>query len=171
MIACLDVETTGLSPRSDEILSLSIVDAETGEVLLDQMYRPARRRSWPKAQSIHGISPGDVADRAPIAESVGEIRGVLSEASVVVAYNADFDLSFLDAIGALPEGIPVSDPMLDFATHHARGGRWQRLEVAARRVGHVWTGDAHGSLADARAAAEVWRWLSERGEASTSVRG
>jgi len=169
MIVCLDTETTGLDPWTDEILSLSIVDVETDEVLLDEMYRPARAKRWPGAQAVNGISPVDVATCPPIAESVPRIKEILSEASLIIAYNVDFDLPFLEAAGALPDTpLEVSDPMVDFAKHHSDWGRWRKLTYVADYIGYIWTGAAHGSLADTRAAAAVWRWLDERDEAITS---
>jgi DNA polymerase III epsilon subunit-like protein len=45
----LDLETTGLDPRTDEIVEIGILD-EDGRVLLDTLVRPVRHRSWPDAQ-------------------------------------------------------------------------------------------------------------------------
>lgn len=39
------------------------------------------------------------------------------------------------------------------------GGPWRKLEVAARHVGHRWTGEAHRALADAMACRSVWEWM------------
>ena len=42
-------------------------------------------------------------------------------------------------------------------------GRWQKLDVACKRVGHQWTGTAHRALADALACRSVSRWLVSGG--------
>jgi DNA polymerase-3 subunit epsilon len=39
----LDLETTGLDPRTDEILEIGILD-DAGRVLLDSLVRPERHR-------------------------------------------------------------------------------------------------------------------------------
>jgi len=171
-IVCLDTETTGLNPAEDEILTLSIIDAETDEVLLDETYRPVRATSWSEAQAVNHISPEMVAGCPPIANSADRIRAVLGDAELVIAYNVAFDLPFLEAaIGDLPAGLRVSDPMIDYAKVHGEWSerygeyKWQRLTVASAAAGHVWTGEAHGSLADARATADVWRWLDDQDDA------
>ena len=174
MVICLDTETTGLTPAWDEILTLSIVDAESGDAILEGTYRPTRVTSWPEAERVNGISPEAVADCPPISADAGRIRDVLTSADMVVAYNVSFDLPFIEAsVGRLPDGMVVSDPMLDFSEHHGLHGelrgdrRWVRLVEAAEWADHVWTGRSHGSLADARAAAAVWRWLRDKGEATS----
>lgn len=58
-VVCLDVETTGLNPRADEVLRFAIVRGD-GETLLSRYVRPVRHESWPAAQRVHGISPSTV---------------------------------------------------------------------------------------------------------------
>lgn len=60
----LDTETTGLNPRRDEVLSLSIIDGE-GQAILDERFAATRHRRWDAAQAVHGISPSDVAGLDP----------------------------------------------------------------------------------------------------------
>ena len=50
----LDLETTGLDPRTDEILEIGILD-DAGRVLLDSLVRPERHRRWPGAEAIQGV--------------------------------------------------------------------------------------------------------------------
>ena len=71
----LDLETTGLDPRADEIVEIGILD-EDGQVLLDTLVRPVRHRSWPGAQRVDGIAPADVQD----APTLDELRPRIIEA-------------------------------------------------------------------------------------------
>ena len=89
----LDLETTGLDSRIDEIVEIGILDQD-GQVLLDTLVRPVQHRSWPGAQRVHGIAPADVQD-APTHEALRpRIIEAVSDALVVI-YNAPFDAGFL----------------------------------------------------------------------------
>ena len=83
-----------------------------------------------------------------------ELKGILLDNHVVI-YNASFDIQFFPAnLGCAAK---ISCAMLRFAKAygehqpHYGGYKWHRLEVAARHVGHKWTGDSHRALADAMA--------------------
>ena len=52
-VVCLDAETTGLDPRSDEVLQIALVRGD-GEVLLSRYVRPEHHSGWPLAQRTHG---------------------------------------------------------------------------------------------------------------------
>ena len=52
----IDTEATGLHPGWDELLQVAVIDGE-GRVLFDQLIKPSRRKKWPDAQRVHGISP------------------------------------------------------------------------------------------------------------------
>ena len=51
-----DTETTGLDPRKDEILTLSVIDGD-GKTLWDRAYRPSNVTVWPQAEAVNHISP------------------------------------------------------------------------------------------------------------------
>ncbi|MEU2966214.1 TerD family protein [Streptomyces ardesiacus] len=92
--ALVDVETSGLVPRRDRVLSLAVVTLgpdgrQTGEfsTLLDPGCDPG-------PVHVHGLT----ADRlrgAPVFEQVAERVGALLEGRVLVAHNAQFDYDFL----------------------------------------------------------------------------
>ena len=52
----IDTETAGFYSGWDELLQVSVIDGE-GYVLFDRLIKPSRRKKWPDAQRVHGISP------------------------------------------------------------------------------------------------------------------
>ncbi|MFB6550528.1 TerD family protein [Streptomyces sp. NPDC056405] len=92
--ALVDVETSGLVPRRDRVLSVAVVtlgpDGEqTGEfsTLLDPGCDPG-------PVHVHGLTPERLRG-APSFEQVAERIGTLLEGRVLVAHNAQFDYDFL----------------------------------------------------------------------------
>ena len=166
-----DTETTGLHPGDecgDEIITLSIVDGD-GKVLHDATYRPCWNEAWPEAESIHGISPADVADLPTIETDLPKIAGIFEEADEVCGYSVGFDLRFLAALGITPrEDAEIIDTMQLYApihgdwNDHYEDFKWCKLTVAAVEIGYEWTGAAHGSLADTLATKAVQEWIESR---------
>jgi DNA polymerase III subunit epsilon len=159
----LDLETTGLDPRTDEIVEIGILD-EDGRVLLDTLVRPVRHRSWPGAQRVHGIAPADVQD-APTHEALRpRIIEAVSDALVVI-YNAPFDAGFLRF--ELEASAEVRCAMREFAEVVGEWSdwhgsyRWQKLHVAAAYVGFDWDGASHRAINDCQATRAVWRYLRD----------
>lgn len=165
----LDVETTGLKPRRDEVLSLSIVDGE-GRTVLDERFGAARHDCWNAAQTVHGIAPENLRELKPLGEHRDRIARILEEAELLVGYNLAFDLAFLASSGIkIPPGTPTFDVMREFARLHGLRsqrhphGRWVSLADCARHYGLAFA--AHSSLADAQATLFCFkRILEETGE-------
>ena len=162
----LDLETTGTNPNVDEILSLSIVDG-SGRVLLDEMFRPTHRKSWPSAQKVNRITPQMVCECGGIDASIENIQAIFDRADEVVVYNAKFDLGFLAAAGVRVDRGKVIDAMITFAKVSKAGDgshgklKWFKLVDAAELIGYQWEGDPHSSLADAKATLVVQQWVDD----------
>ena len=97
-LVVMDVETTGLSPlRGDRICEIGAIrwrgDAEVAR--FHSFVNPCRPVS-PGAFAVNQITPEMLAD-APVASDV--LPGFLAflDGAVLAAYNASFDLDFLDA--------------------------------------------------------------------------
>lgn len=154
----LDTETTGLSPaRGAAIVELAIVDA-AGNVLIDSLVDPGK--SIPAdASRIHGITDDMVRGKPKLADLMPQVVEIIST-DLVVIYNASFDSPFFP--GRLRQSKGVRCAMTEFAD--VLGGPWRKLDVAARHVGHRWTGAAHRALSDAQACRSVWLWLEARSQ-------
>lgn len=154
-VICFDTETTGLNARGhDEILQLSVVDG-TGGVLFSDYVRPEHRQRWPKAQEVNGITPAMVKNKHTMSELLPKLNEIFSRAQVLVAYNLEFDLKFLEAAGVQIPICPHFDVMKEFAPvagkwdEHHEDWRWVKLEQCARHYGYRF--DAHDALEDTRA--------------------
>ena len=155
-----DVETTGLSPGEDRIVSIALLDVSLaqGEVfsVAPRLVNPGR--SIPaKATSIHGISDADVAGAAPFeAPMCREIRMIVGD-KPLIAHNASFDMRFLQAAFAAAGEEPLNNPahctMLAF--REVVGQRkGSRLTDAVRYFGSQ-ERSAHNALDDALMAFDV----------------
>ncbi|MFD0278770.1 exonuclease domain-containing protein [Kitasatospora sp. NPDC127111] len=173
-----DLETTGTDPAVDRIVTAALVDtvgarrlSVTGWLLDPGVPIPA------EATAIHGI--GDDLARGkgrPAKEAVDEIAAALCERLAagrpVVAFNAPFDLSLLDAelhrhgLAPLAErlGGPVA-PVLDALVIDRAVDKYRKGSRTLQRVCEVYgveLTDAHEAGSDALAAVRVAVALAER---------
>lgn len=161
MIIALDTETTGLNPKSDEILELAIVDGD-GNKLLHERYRPTRNAEWREAQAVHGISPDDVKDCPTIERDKEKILAFLNAAELVVGYNIRYDLNMLWGAGIYRPDVKFFDVMIPFAelygewNSYRQDFKWQKLTTAADYFDYEWSGKAHGAWADTLATLFVY---------------
>ena len=120
--AVVDVETTGLDVRRDEVLSIGIIDVIAGRVQLSSaLYRQIRPRAMPGPESvvIHGIRPKDAAEGED-PESAG--REVISRlhGRVLAAHVAWIERGFLGAwLGPLGFVVPKRFVDTEVLVHRA----------------------------------------------------
>lgn len=98
-ILIFDTETTGLRFDRDEIIQFSAVALERGGVTqqYDRLIRLAPGQQVPpEIQRLTGITTQDVEQQGiPRDQAAREIAGLLAGNTLLTAYNAHFDLSFL----------------------------------------------------------------------------
>ena len=173
----VDLETTGLDLRRDEIVSYGAAIVRharipCGEVTYRQL-RPSRPISA-AAMTVHGLRAADLAGAPPMDEALDEIVGLLA-GRVPVAHAAWVERAFLDrALRA--GGRRLNRIMIDTAAL-LRGsrldggvaGREPELEAAARRLG-LPVHTPHHALGDAFTTAELLLALATRMERSPAAR-
>ncbi len=173
-VVVLDTETTGLDPeRGDEILSIGIVDGN-GNELFSSYVRPARRRRWPKATEVNGITWNDVKDSPEFIDMCPDIKPILERAKVVVGYNVEFDKRFVESSGGRVAWPVTFDVMREYARAHGKWNdwkgerQWSKLTACARSYGYRFR--AHSALEDARATAYCFGRLINDEEYLSSAR-
>jgi len=155
--AVVDLETTGLDPRRDEIVSFASIPIEDARVMVGgtraTIVRPAR---MPEAETIriHGLRPADLAD-APVLPEVLDLMLESLTGRVLVAHVAWVERGFL-AVALKRAGLRVAEPVLDtsvlaqqvLAPEDLGEGQALSLGDVARTLGlpvhspHVAAGDA-----------------------------
>lgn len=98
-----DTETTGLDYARDEIIEFSaaVLEIRDGQVVLTREYDElitlsAGNTIPPEIQKLTGITPADVAARGiPKEQLCKDIGEMFCGNTLLLAYNAHFDLSFL----------------------------------------------------------------------------
>ena len=94
----LDLEMTGLDPRSDEIIAVGAVPIEEGRIVLGRcMYTLVRtaRRSKHGAVLVHKLRLADVADAPSLEEAIDSVLVALA-GRVPVFHTAAIEAGFLE---------------------------------------------------------------------------
>lgn len=124
-ILFIDAETTGLDPYNDEIVSLAIVDGN-GETVFYDYIRPEKRRRWPNATEINGITWKDVKDKKTLMDHEPELGPVFANAKKIVGYNIDFDIRFLIQAGIPLDHVETFCVMKEFSSVYGRWSEWKQ---------------------------------------------
>ena len=154
----VDLETTGLSPGRSQICEIGAVRIEQLEITatLQTLVNPRERLS-PQIAALTGIDELELR-RAPDVRAA--TTGFLDFAgdAVLVAHNARFDLSFLDAAVMRIGGRRLAAPVVDtvWLARRLLAGRVARVGLAslAQYIG-TGTRPCHRALPDAEATAEI----------------
>ena len=160
-----DLELTGFYDH-DEILSVTIVDA-TGELIMDTLVKPIKKKKWKNTEKIHGITPDMVADAPTMETLTPKIREIFDAAENVIAYGVSTDYSHIkyiyetaDEREAFHEKIRCcAQEYVRYITEHRPDLSHASLTDAMSCFEIEWDGVAHTSAADTVACMKVWEVL------------
>lgn len=143
-LVALDVETTGLDPRSADVLSIGAVPIRGRRVLLSDRFEAVLRRDAPThagSVRIHRLRAMDLEHGLPPGEALGRFREWLA-GRPVLGYCVEFDRAVLDR--ALRAG---GLSALDAAAYDLR--TLHRLKSRREVEDHSGLADLDAILADA----------------------
>ena len=168
----LDLETTGLDPARDHILSLAAVPVREGRLLMSERFE--RRVHTARAFGIdsirhHRITPDEASTGDQVTDVVREFLHWLGSRRLL-GYNLGFDLDMLAPHVRAVTGFALPNTTVDLGDEIARRQRRQRpnapvnLDFAhiAGTLG-VPMVERHSALGDAVTVGLCWLALRERG--------
>ncbi|MFP4132323.1 MAG: exonuclease domain-containing protein [Thiohalospira sp.] len=171
----LDLETTGLDPARDEIISMGLIPLRGGRLELGRgLGLSVRPEGEVGADSvaIHGLTDTAVAAGQPLEAALEQLLGQLA-GRVLLAHYAPFELAFLDRACRAVYGGRFTAAVVDtqWLEHRHRERRGQPVRAADLRLDAVreaWglpPHRAHDALADAVAAGELFlaQWADRAG--------
>lgn len=152
-----DIETTGLSAKTDKITEIGAVKISKGEIVdhFSQLVNPERRLSA-KIIELTGITDDMLADQPTIDAVLPRFMDFIGDA-MLVAHNSDFDTGFIrnncEALGLAYnhkaiDTVAISRALLTDLKSH-------KLNLVAKRLG-VRLDNHHRAVDDAKATAEIF---------------
>jgi DNA polymerase III subunit epsilon len=173
----LDLETTGLDPRVDQILSIAALPCVGNRICLSRRLELTVRcdsARIPDAIRYHRLRPLDVADGVPLQQAMTQLLALIGNRPLV-GYCIDFDLAMLDRAlrPRLGFGLPNRriDVQREFARWSLRRAPYAmpdlRFEAIAAALG-IDGLQRHRAFDDALAAALMHLRMAPMGTASAA---
>lgn len=154
----VDVETTGLSPdRGDRVCEIGLVRVrghaivETFSSLIDPTVPVSAG-----AYAVNGISPAMLRGAPVFSDILGKVRPFFTD-SVLVAYNAPFDVSFINNELRLCGSPPLSMPVVDVLplARMLLPGRRRYPQAAVAELLNIPAPVSHRALEDTMTTAKI----------------
>ncbi|OOZ39349.1 hypothetical protein BOW53_11885 [Solemya pervernicosa gill symbiont] len=165
-MVAIDLETTGLNPQRDEIISIGLVCLNGLSIDLGSSWycllRPSREMPEQSAV-IHAITDDEAAKGVSLEQAMRELLPRLV-GRVMIAHHARFEMQFLSRACQRLYGVAFLSPVVDTLTlakdwleRRDRVYAAKSLRLAALREHyHLPRYQAHNALSDALAAAELY---------------
>lgn len=172
----VDVETTGLRPHADRLISIGAVEVNEGKVRLDSGFEVVFRQEQASANAnilIHGID--GTTQLAGLEPAVAMLRFFdYAEQAPLVAFHAGFDRTMIDRAAKAALGCGTSNRWFDLA--HLAPALLRMPYGAPPRPLDEWTEllgiinhTRHNALADALATAQLLQVVLARAAAAGVV--
>ncbi|GAA4399397.1 exonuclease domain-containing protein [Fodinibacter luteus] len=177
-LLAVDIETTGLDPGTDRILSIGYVPVDGGSVVLGGAGRAVVRGGAGAAgedgvgrsATVHGLTDDTLAGGEPLEDAVADLLRALT-GRALLAHFARIETGFLSAACERLWGVGMPCAVVDTLALEERAvaGRWRH--EAPRGALRLWSARerhglpvyrAHEALTDALACAELY--LAQRAE-------
>ncbi|MEM7704272.1 MAG: 3'-5' exonuclease [Pseudomonadota bacterium] len=163
-VLSLDLETTGLDPKNDDIVSMGWVALERGRIRLSTASHLLIRSSAPIAPSatIHGIREMDRQQGIDATDGLAQLLDAMHNRTLLV-HGARLDIGVLDRYCRAAYGAPLLMPVIDtLALAQQRAARASQppaqgaLRLMSLRKQHgLPDATSHNALGDALATAEL----------------
>jgi len=165
-VVTVDLETTGLDPTKDEIISIGAVKRESG-AKIEQFYRlvEIEHSVPPKITELTKITSAMLkSDGVGLSLSLQDLRDFVED-NVIVGYNLRFDEAFLTNSSRKVGQPEFSNRMLDLMPVVKKANKFldnYRLQTVMDEY-DIKNEEPHNSLADAQATFELAAKLIENG--------
>ena len=174
----LDLETSGLDPRRDEILAVGMVPIRAGGIRWGERFATLVQPVWPGAAlgeglGVHHLLPGEVAGALALAAALEQVFLRLDEGILLVHFAA-LDVEFLRRAAAacgrewprprVVDTVRLLEQITRF--EYPKPALESSLGAARARYG-LPPAEEHDALADALATAELFLVLRHRLHAET----
>lgn len=166
-IVILDLETTGLCPKENEIIEFGCIIVHqdgNAETIVRKYFMRKPETAELKALQINQYD-ADLWEEEAIdmsAEAALELRRILSASSVIVAHNPQFDISFLRALFDEFDIKFFPPPAIDTRAlaRMLWGFRRTSLDFIREQLG--WGELGHTALVDCQTCFRIWcLWIKE----------
>ena len=159
---CIDLETTGLNPKTDKIIEIGIVKVENNKVVREweTLVNPYRKLEE-RITRLTGIRDEQLSSAPGIEETLSRLLEIAGE-SVLLGHSVLFDYSFIKK-AAVNQRMSFERNGIDtlkIARKYLADLESRSLPCLCRHYGISHT--AHRALRDAKATVELYRKLVEQ---------
>ncbi|WP_293770830.1 exonuclease domain-containing protein [uncultured Corynebacterium sp.] len=159
-LLAVDMETTGVDPRRDSIVSIGWVPVRRGIIDFSGAgYTLVRGASVGESALVHGITDDALEHGADPADALAQLRDAL-DGKALLAHFAALEVGFLEQALGRTLGVAVVDTFAIERRHMERMGTYPRgedLRLARVRERYALpTYRNHNALTDAQACAELY---------------
>lgn len=158
----LDVETTGLSEVTDEVVEIAVVDSKTGKILYDSLIYTSKEIS-PFAFAVNNITPDMLEGKPTLAQAWKEAKKKIGNKTIVASYS-QFDEKMV-CFGLTKQGVTPPTNLWTcllelYRKYSCQKGKGLSTGKVAEQLGI--DAGTHRALTDAQAQREILRAMAEQ---------